>query len=174
MKPRAIHFTIIPRRDNDGETEPYKLLGEIRRAHHLPIAEARIALAWRDEYSMDADGRVVLGKCVKVTALHQQFTEYDFIIVLNRVVWDSPEFTEAQKRALIDHELCHAAIAEDKHGNAVRDERGRQVFRVRKHDIEEFHEIVTRHGCYKRDLEYFAERLLERAKAPLMAQAHGD
>jgi hypothetical protein len=49
------------------------------------------------------------------------------------------------------------------------DERGRNVWRVRKHDIEEFQAIVERHGCYKRDLENFAKSLLKKTETPLLA-----
>lgn len=41
------------------------------------------------------------------------------------------------------------------------DEYGRSVWRTRKHDIEEFHAVIERHGCYKKDLEKFAEALLK-------------
>ena len=64
-------------------------------------------------------------------------------------------------------ELCHAAASSDEDG-PVYDERGRRVFRTRKHDIEEFYSIVQRHGCYKRDLELFAEVLTKRRKTPLL------
>lgn len=55
----------------------------------------------------------------------------------------------------------------------MRDTKGRLCWRLRGHDIEEFYGIVERHGCYKRDLQKFAEALRERRKAeakePLLA-----
>ncbi len=54
----------------------------------------------------------------------------------------------------------------DKDG-ARYDERGRRVFRTRKHDIEEFRCIVERHGCYKTDLVAFAQAIVDKRKAPL-------
>jgi hypothetical protein len=47
----------------------------------------------------------------------------------------------------------------DSTGEPAYDERGRLVYRTRKHDIEEFAVIVERYGCYKRDLEQFAAAL---------------
>lgn len=38
---------------------------------------------------------------------------------------------------------------------------------TRKHDIEEFRDVVARHGCYKKDLDNFAEALLEKHANPL-------
>ena len=68
------------------------------------------------------------------------------------------------KYALIDHEMCHAAPVVNKEGKHKKDERDRYVWRMRDHDIEEFHEIVKRHGIWKRDLEIFAEALLKKGK----------
>ena len=55
----------------------------------------------------------------------------------------------------------------DKDGFKKRDERDRIVWRTRKHDIEEFFDVVRRHGCYKRDLVAFAEALMKKKIAPL-------
>jgi hypothetical protein len=162
-KAKAVNFELI----DDLESEPYQILNEMRRFHE-DIVEAVIALAWRKNFKPDDDGHLILGKCVKVSDLEKEFAQYDFIILLNREVWRDPEFTDDKKRALVDHELCHAAPALDEEGCRKRDERGRQVWRSRKHDIEEFYGIVNRHGCYKRDLELFAEALVRRRKTPLL------
>src|SRR5690348_16682590 len=83
------------------------------RLHHLDIAEADIGLAWQKKLKPDADGHLILGKCVKLSDLHREFFKLDFIIVLNKEVWEDPEFTREKKEALMDHELCHAAVTED-------------------------------------------------------------
>jgi hypothetical protein len=164
-KPKQINFELI----EDTNSEPYQVLASMRK-FHTDIDEARIALAWRDNLKPDKDGHLVLGKCVKATDLQREFHEYDFVILLNRDFWEDPEFTIEKKRALVDHELCHAAAAFDKDGPRY-DNRGRRVFRCRKHDLEEFYAIVQRHGCYKRDLELFAEALAKKRKSPLFAAA---
>lgn len=165
-KEKQVHFQIIPATEG---SEPHLMMHEIRDAHHPKLAGALIGLAWKDAYSRDPDGRVVLGKCIKVADLQKEFSGYDFIIVLNREFWESTEVTDAQKRALIDHELCHATIAEDEDGEPKRDERGRQVYRIRKHDLEEFREIVARHGIWKADIEAFAEEILRHKAEPTPA-----
>ena len=49
------------------------------------------------------------------------------------------------------------------------DTKQRPVWRVRGHDVEEFEEIVARHGVWKRDLEKFVEAIAKRKKSPLFA-----
>lgn len=165
-KPKAVNFELIA-----PHTEPYLLLDEIIKAHHDELMEAGVVLAWRKALKSDVDGRLILGKCIKVSDMHKELVEYDFIILLNKEVWEDPEFTVEKKRALIDHELCHAAPAVDKETDEQKtDSRGRLVWRIRKHDIEEFRGIVERHGCYKNDLERFAEALLK-SKQPKLAMA---
>ena len=160
-KPKKVNFELI-----EEPSEPYRILDEMRRFHPA-IADANIALAWRKELKPDKDGHLVLGKCIKATDLQREFSDYDFIILLNREVWEDSEFTDEKKRALVDHELCHATVATDDDGEKY-DERGRKVWRVRKHDIEEFYAIINRHGCYKRDLELFAEAIMKKRKTPLL------
>jgi hypothetical protein len=105
------------------------------------------------------DGRLTLGKCKKASDLDRELSQWDFVILLRKAFWTHEGVTFAQRRALLDHELCHAAVALDGHGQPVRDERDRIVYRTRKHDLEEFTAIVERHGCWMRDLELFAAAL---------------
>ena len=138
---------------------PYSVLTEARQWHEN-LAAARIALAWRLRTKEDRDRKIVLGKCLKVTDLQKEFHTYDFIILLNQEYW--VRFDAKQKLALVDHELCHARPDLGNTGAQKTDERGRLVWRHRKHDIEEFREIVQRHGCYKADLEEFAKAIRDR------------
>ena len=167
-KPRAVNFDLIAEKIDGKRSEPYRVLDEMIK-HHPDIEHARIALAWRKRLRPDVDGHLKLGMCVKISerekAVHPD-TRYDFVILLNREVWQDIGFTIAKKRALMDHELCHAApVLNKKTLEPVYDDNGRAVYRSRKHDIEEFREIVERHGCYKADLEKFAEALLKAKKS---------
>ncbi len=165
MKLKKINFQII---DPKQQPEPYELLGKAIDLAHDDLQEAKIGLAWKLNEQADQDGHLILGKCVKVSDLHKEFGAFDFIIVLNRDVWDDLRFTDDRKLALLDHELCHAARAEDPEtGETKLDERNRIVWRTRKHDIEEFQGIVQRHGLWKRDLEMFAEAIMQSKKSPL-------
>lgn len=161
-KPKAINFEIIHE-----SHVAYKLLNKIQGKFHRDLDDAKIALAWRKALKPDIDGRLVLGRCVKASDLQRELVKWDFVILLNKEVWDLEDFPTDKKEALIDHELCHAAVALDADGEPKIDEKGRQVWRTRKHDIEEFGDVVERHGLYKRDLERFAESLLKSQQGAL-------
>jgi hypothetical protein len=171
-KPKTVNYELIPE-TNSKQNEPYRLLDEVRKQWHGETISAKVALAWRNHTAADQDGRLVLGKCIRVTDLNKEFAAYDFIIVLNREVWGDIRFAREKKTALLDHEMCHAAGAFDEDGEPIRDDRNRRVWRSRKHDIEEFRDVVARHGCYKKDLEDFAQALLEKQASPLFDSANG-
>ena len=136
--------------------------------HHGDTRQAHIGLAWQLGIKPDKDGRIMLGRCIKCSDLNREFADYDFIITLNKIVWDDPEFDKKKKLALLDHEMCHAAPNyDDETGEQKMDERNRLLYRKRAHTIEEFTEIVERHGCYKRDLECFAEALFKKREPSL-------
>jgi hypothetical protein len=155
-KPRKVPYELL------APTAPeHKLLKKLVRAHHDDISEARIALAWFTSWRADPDGRITLGKCRRATDLDRELAEFDFVIVLNKTFWQDLTVTDHQRAALLDHELTHAAVVHDKNGEPKYDERGRKVFRVRRHDLEEFAAIAARYGTYKRDLEIFAAALIK-------------
>lgn len=167
-KPKKVLFELIKPETVYLSGQPYELLSEIRAEQHFDIAEAKIALAWKKGTKPNADGKIVLGRCVKATDLQRELVDYDFVILLNQEYWEDPAFDRAKKLALLDHELCHAARALDSDGEPMIDSKQRPVWRVRGHDVEEFEEIVTRHGIWKRDLERFAEAIAARKKTPLL------
>ena len=168
---KKINFLIIPEQDANGLVPaPYKLLKEVRDKHHGDIKEARIALAWRLRTKADKDGHIVLGKCIKVSDLYREYADYDFIITLNKEFWEDLAVTKEQQVALLDHECCHAAPTYNgETGEHEVDERGRYLFRLKQHDVEEFYEIVQRNGLWKRNLIEFAKVLQEKRKAPMFA-----
>jgi hypothetical protein len=59
-----------------------------------------------------------------------------------------PTLSDAQKDALLDHELEHLELKTDKDGFVVRDDLDRPKLKMRKHDHEHgwFDSIVRRHG----------------------------
>jgi hypothetical protein len=145
----------------DGDN-PYVIMRELIARYHDHLSGAKIAIAELLDVKANVDGVMVLGKCKKGSDLDRELHHFDFVILINAHAWK--EFKSPQKRALIDHELCHAEVVKDRDGELVKDEQGRQCYRTRKHDIEEFRDIVTRHGFYKADLELFALRCVEAAK----------
>jgi len=162
----------VPYRFIDSETEEgkavYARLERIRAQSHDDLRDARIALVWHLSWKADVDGRITLGMCRKVGDLDRElrgdYTAFDFVILLNRKWWTDPLTTSAHRDALLDHELCHARPKFDQAGEPEVDERGRNVWRLRGHDVEEFTEIIRRHGTYTRNLEMTAAAL-DRARA---------
>lgn len=162
-KPKPVNYDLIPEAN-----EAYKLLDEVRAKWHEDMYGAKIALAYRKRLKRDKDSILMLGRCLKVSDLQKEFAPFDFIIILNRDVWMEPGFDKKKKLALIDHEMCHAALSLDRDLERKNDEKGRMVYRLRRHDIEEFRSVVEHHGCYKQDLVKFAESLLKKHKTPLL------
>jgi hypothetical protein len=166
-KPKRVLYELIKPTDTFLSGLPYELLAEIRAEHHFDTSEAKIALAWKKGTKPDVDGHILLGRCVKASDLQREFVDFDFVIVLNQEIWEDPEFDREKKLALLDHEMTHVTRVLDVDGEPVVDTKNRPVWRVRKHDIEEFTAVISRHGCYKRDLEQFAEALQAKKKVPL-------
>src|SRR3990167_4639918 len=108
MKPKRVSYELIAPRSHSGEPM-YQLLFAELGAHHGHLKEARITLAWNTSWKPDVDGRVTLGKCKKASDLDRELADYDFVILLRRDFWESPIVSDAQRLALLDHELMHAA-----------------------------------------------------------------
>ena len=168
--PKKVAYTLLSRADHPSE---YKLVDTLVKAHHVELKDARVALAWCTSWRADVDGRVKLGQCRRATELDRELMAYDFVILLQKDFWTAVTVSNEQRTALVDHELCHASVKLDPYTHEpIEDERGRVVYRTRKHDLEEFDEIAERHGCWKRDLERFAQALFrgqhaEQARLPI-------
>lgn len=153
-RPKDVAYTLLPP-TSDVAKPMYEDLYRLVDAHHPELTNARIALAWCTSWKPDVDGRVTLGKCKKASDLDRELAPYDFVILLSQDFWQHPNVTTLQRTALLDHELMHATIAYDENGEPKVDARNRTVYRVRKHDLEEFSDVAARYGCWKRDIEAF-------------------
>ena len=77
------------------------------------------------------------------------------LIILNQETY--LQMSEGQRVALIDHELSHCQTVYDGDGEPKLDEQDRIVYRIRKHDFQEFAAIVRRHGENTPGLSSFAK-----------------
>lgn len=175
-KPKQVAYELIDPTSVPGHPM-YGLLTQLVSAHHMEIAGARIALAWCTSWNPDVDGRVTLGKCKRASELDRELAAFDFIILLRRSFWLDQRVSDDQRAALLDHELTHASVKLDKHGEPARDSRDRVIYRTRRHDLEEFSCIVERHGTWTSDIERFAAAL-RKSKEPFKpceqcAERHG-
>jgi len=166
-KKRAVRVEVVPDVADD-KWGVYEIARGLMAKHHSRLleAEARIAFAWNMSWAEDPDGHVQLGKAKKASDVDRELHQYDFVIMLNREFF--AHMTKAQRTALVHHELCHCEVVTDDEDNLVHDEKDRCCFRIRKHDIGEFQEVVAAHGLWKVDLERFAAAIRERRKTPLL------
>lgn len=129
----------------------YQLMETIKNNYHLPqLVDCNIVMLWHKGWKPDRDGISTLGQAIKIDDRTRQLCEWDVEIVLNYDFWNNPSVTDAQRAALIDHELAHIRPVPENHEDPdslpKRDENGRIVYYLRKHNFEEFTEILERHG----------------------------
>lgn len=170
-KRKKVTVQLLKRMHAGEVTQPYQILEDLLETVHGELQDAKFAIAWRLGWRADANGLLRLGQCRKRSDLDRELDAFDFVILLNKEAW--PTLNDKQKLALIDHEMCHAQIVMDTDGEAKYDDRNRLVCRIRKHDVEEFQQIVDRHGCYTQELSKIAQAGINDAKRPLLTTADG-
>lgn len=147
---------------------------------HQELVNAPIVYVFRDEASTTR-GRTVLGKARKISGLnawlsHPELTprpgsfsepgEY-FVIEIAHDCWE--RLDDAQRVALVDHELSHCAVGYT--------EDGRMQLAMRHHDVEEFLGVLDRNGLWKEDVQRLgivASEQLSLALDRIPAQASTD
>jgi hypothetical protein len=111
--------------------------------HHSGLAEARIKYMFRTG-KWELKGKIIYGKAEKVSAKWKHLTGYDFVITINRDAWFANKIEIRQ--AVLDHELMHCARGED-------DKQGNPKWYIQPHTVEDFVEIIHRHGLWTHSLQ---------------------
>lgn len=133
------------------------LIEEIDR--HMDLGKARIEYVFVRP-APKSKGRTVWGSARKISGLAAHLAARHraarfrepvpfFVVSISHDIW--VDLDERQRRALVDHELCHLWVAED--------EDGELVLGVGGHDVEEFAGVIARHGLWNRSNEAFARGL---------------
>ena len=146
-KRKQVKVKIIDRMHEDGTVvEVYRMMEELVAKFHRELAEAKIVLMWKEGWAEDIDGIRTLARIKKATDVDKALARdgIDFVIQLNHEVW--PGLATVKQAQIIDHELCHAAPDMDEDGEQKMDEMDRLCWRLRKHPIQEFPEIIRRYG----------------------------
>ena len=121
---------------------------------HKPLADVRIEYVWRDKASK-SKGRTTLATARRIGGLNAFLLNGEdgplYCIEVAADTWG--KLTDPQRRALVDHEMCHFHVDEDPEGVPVLSMRG--------HDLEEFAAIVERHGMWKSDVASFGSVIAE-------------
>jgi hypothetical protein len=125
---------------SEASTDVINTAIKIVREFHPDLEEASIGFLFRDT-AQESMGKRTLGKASKVTDRLKPYLDYDFIIWIAEDAWTDLE--DNQRKALLDHELCHCTMDE---GTA----------RMVHHDIEEFQAVIERHGIWHSELAAFA------------------
>lgn len=137
----------------------YKEDQELKDVGDLVIDECRqglkslnICYLFRDEASV-SQGKTIAGRCVRVDDRQWPLHKYDVLIEIAQDVWE--QAGEKFQKALMDHELGHIGLDLDESGQPKRDDSGRIKVRMLHHDVEEFSDVLARHGAYAQDLRDF-------------------
>src|SRR6266542_465308 len=136
--------------------------------HHPHLLDAEILYVFTNQQRKRCD-RIRLGSAAKLNALQRFLSSgmetvsggHDFLVLIDEGMWRA--LTAAQRQALVDHELCHCAlfVKDDTERPAVwllwtpemdaPDEYAGQRWGLRAHDVEEFADVLKRHGWWKPD-----------------------
>lgn len=131
----------------EADQELIKIAERLIDEHHPHLKDANIGFMYRDKAAKSGD-MFIYGKAKKVSASDQVFLDFDFIIWIAKE--DFERFTPEMREAIVDHELCHCSGT---YGN----------WKMRHHDVQEFIEVVTRHGLWNSTLDYL-NRAIDGAK----------
>lgn len=130
---------------------------ELIPKYHPHLVTVRVEYVF-NEAPMKTKGKELLARAKKKSGLDAFLfappTEDEpkpfFVIEINKQAWDV--LNKKQKRALVDHELCHCLWDVEK------------GLYMRTHDVEEFSEIIKRHGLWQPDVQLFAEIAVKHVK----------
>lgn len=97
------------------------------------------------------NGRKALGLCRVINLKDRTMGRGDVEILIDADWWNN-EASEQEQKALLDHELHHAEV-KMKDGQPKRDNLGRPLIKLRKHDVEVgwFDIIALRHGKHSQE-----------------------
>ena len=161
--------------DREANPDIYALMDELIQEHHPEVALAKFRLAWHYGWAADVDEILVYAKIRKASALDKALAAeaIDYVIELNAEAW--PGLDDGKQRQIMDHELCHATPDCDANGEQKMDEDEGLCWRVRKHPIQEFPEIIKRHGIKAvLDLNDEVRDAVDKATRPLLREAESD
>jgi predicted metallopeptidase len=119
-----------------------ELAKELIPKHHSHLVNCKIAYLYKNK-EMKSKGRKVVATAEKISAKNHKLSGYHFLITVAYPTYN--ELSDAQKRAIIDHELEHCFVEDD-------EQTGEPKYKLLPHDVEEFGSIIMRHGLYTTSL----------------------
>lgn len=141
------------------DTSLDKIAEELRNRYHEHLHDAEISYLMTKK-PMSRGGKIIDGKAKRLSGLLAFYSHADFIIIIQGAAWDEADVKK--RRALVDHELKHCASEED-------EKTGETAWVMRRHDIEEFTDIIDRHGLWHDGLKIFGQAVMRQLELPLTA-----
>ena len=125
-------------------------------------------------FALKERGRQILGKTRIINLSDRAKGHGDAEIKLDGEFWD--DAPEAERKALLDHELHHISVMMTASGTVKKDDCDRPRLRLRKHDVEVgwFNLIAQRHGVHSVERQQ-ANAIMEHAGQfywPELVSAH--
>lgn len=156
---------------------------ELQNEDHAHLQQASVGFLWTNVENVKK-GRLILGNCAIMPPSGDKWSAGRAAKQIEEWFGDMPDFMitlhapscltldNATFMALVEHELYHAAQAEDKYGApAFSKETGKPIWTTRGHDIEQFYGVVRRYGA---DAAMIREMVRLANKGPEIAQARID
>ena len=109
---------------------------------HPHLINCKIAYVYYNK-PMKQGNRVIFATAKKCSPLTRDLCKmsggegFDFIITINYEAWNT--LTDTQKKAIIDHELCHCVVEEN-------EKTGKEKLSIAPHDLAEFSTILDHWG----------------------------
>lgn len=143
------------------------LVAEITSAYHGPLFDADVTFDLLFAHAETDDNGDAKGPALKlhgyqcaavvriVPYKQRVLGQGDAEIVFDGDRWD--EWSDEQKRAIVDHEIEHLELAVDREGNVKRDDLDRPKLKMRKHDHQFgwFDSIARRHGQHSFEVQQY-------------------
>lgn len=95
----------------------------------------------------------VAGRCIRTGRELNHFSGYDYIIEISKEYWDN--ITPETRKILVLHECMHIQVTWKKDGEPK--------FGIRPHDMEDFSELIEKHGVkWLREVNLVKEHLADK------------
>lgn len=137
-------------------------LGKTIISRHYPYLEPlNIGFVFRIHARIE-NSRLVVGQTIREPDREFELHGFDVAIEIAKDVW--LEATPEYRYALVDHYLGYIGLRHNSRGEPERDESGRFRTYKKRPDVQEFEEVLERHGAYTSDLRSFLRAFADRRK----------
>lgn len=124
---------------NEAPPEVIEMAQTIIAEHHKDIRRANIAFVMKSDEKFKLKPHQKWAVAAKIPSKYDALIDYDFLIWIQEEIWRMLD--PDQRRALIDHELCHCGFNDNDEPAII------------PHDFEEFSCVIERHGLWRKSLK---------------------